>query len=106
MSLPLEDLRSISIQMISEHPSARFHHFSAYVGGSSTNIAVGCARLGLRTALLTAIGPDKVGEFILHFLHKEGVITDYIPVIEKARSSAVLLGYRTSRPLSLSLLSK
>jgi 5-dehydro-2-deoxygluconokinase len=52
--------------------------FSAYVGGSPTNIAVGAHRLGLKTALLTAVGPDLVGDFILNFLQKEGVDTRYV----------------------------
>ncbi|GAB4431900.1 MAG: hypothetical protein OHK0015_18860 [Chloroflexi bacterium OHK40] len=66
--------------------------FAAYVGGCPTNIAVGARRLGLRTALLTAVGPDPVGAFILGFLRREGVETAYIPTKPGRRSSAVLLG--------------
>lgn len=66
--------------------------FGAFVGGSPTNIAVGCNRLGLKTALLTGIGDDVVGKFILNFLNKEGVDTQFIPTIQKARTSAVVLG--------------
>lgn len=66
--------------------------FDAFVGGSPLNIATGCRRLGLRTALLTGIGEDKVGDFILNFLKKEGIVTTFIPRIPGARSSAVLLG--------------
>jgi 5-dehydro-2-deoxygluconokinase len=66
--------------------------FAAYVGGSPTNIAVGARRLGLRTALLTAVGDDKVGDFILAFLRREGVETAFVPRKPGARSSAVLLG--------------
>jgi 5-dehydro-2-deoxygluconokinase len=66
--------------------------FSAYVGGSSTNIAVGAQRLGLNTCLLTGLGVDLAGDFILHFLEKEGVETKFIPRKPGARSSAVLLG--------------
>lgn len=66
--------------------------FAAYVGGSPTNIAVGAQRLGLRTALLTAVGNDPVGDFIVHFLQVEGVETAYIPRKAAARSSAVVLG--------------
>lgn len=73
-------------------PFHEIHSFNAYVGGSSTNIAVGCARLDLRTALLTAVGDDKVGEFILHFLRQENIPTEFIPTIQGKRSSAVLLG--------------
>jgi 5-dehydro-2-deoxygluconokinase len=66
--------------------------FAAYVGGCPTNISVGTRRLGLRSALLTAVGDDQVGEFILHFLHNEGVETRFIPHKQGRRSSAVVLG--------------
>ncbi len=73
-------------------PFERITSFAAYVGGSPTNIAVGAGRLGLRTALLTAVGDDKVGDFILDFLNREGIETSYIPVKPGRRSSAVVLG--------------
>lgn len=73
-------------------PFERITSFAAYVGGSPTNIAVGAKRLGLEVALLTAVGQDKVGDFILHFLDQEGVATDYIPRKPGSRSSAVVLG--------------
>ena len=73
-------------------PFAEITSFGAFVGGSPTNISVGAQRLGLRTALLTAVGEDPVGDFILHFLQQEGVETRYIPRKAGARSSAVLLG--------------
>jgi 5-dehydro-2-deoxygluconokinase len=66
--------------------------FGAFVGGSPLNIAVGCKRLGLNTAFLTAVGNDQVGKFILNFLDKEGINTSAIPTINTARSSAVILG--------------
>ena len=66
--------------------------FAAYVGGSPTNISVGGRRLGLKTALLTAVGEDPVGDFILHFLRREGVETRFIPRKPAQRSSAVVLG--------------
>ena len=73
-------------------PFEQISSFSSFVGGSSTNIAVSCNRLGLRSALLTGVGNDQVGNFIKHFLDKEGVETKFIPTIEDARSSAVILG--------------
>jgi len=66
--------------------------FGAYIGGSPLNIAVGASRLGLKTALLTAVGPDKVGEFIVERLRREKVETRFIPVKAGTRSSAVVLG--------------
>lgn len=73
-------------------PFVEITNFAAYVGGSPTNIAVGAQRLNVKTALLTAVGSDPVGDFILHFLNKEGVETRYIPRKPNARSSAVVLG--------------
>ncbi len=84
-----------SIDLYSSDVGAPFEeitNFAAYVGGSPTNIAVGTRRLGLETALLTAVGNDKVGDFILHFLKNEGVETRFIPRKAGKRSSAVVLG--------------
>lgn len=73
-------------------PFVNITSFAAYVGGSPTNISVGARRLGLNTALLTAVGADPVGDFILHFLNNEGVDTQYIPRKPGNRTSAVVLG--------------
>ncbi len=73
-------------------PFPEIRSFAAYVGGCPTNISVGTRRLGLRSALLTAVGDDPVGEFVLHFLEQEGVETRYIPRKSGRRTSAVLLG--------------
>ncbi|MCY4023071.1 MAG: 5-dehydro-2-deoxygluconokinase [Anaerolineaceae bacterium] len=73
-------------------PFVKIDSFAAYVGGSPTNISVGATRLGAKAALLTAVGEDPVGDFLLHFLREEGVPTDYIPRKAGMRSSCVLLG--------------
>ena len=84
-----------SIDLYSQEPGAAFENipgFHAFVGGSPLNIAVACRRLGLKSALLSGVGRDKVGDFLLNFLKKEGVATENISVIDGARSSAVVLG--------------
>src|SRR5213592_1011625 len=73
-------------------PFVEITSFAAYVGGCPTNISVGTRRLGLRSALLTAVGDDQVGNFILHFLQREDVETQFIPRKPGRRSSAVVLG--------------
>lgn len=73
-------------------PFVEITSFGAYLGGSPLNIAVGARRLGLRVALLTAVGQDQTGQFILHGLEREGVDTRFIPVKPEARTSAVILG--------------
>jgi 5-dehydro-2-deoxygluconokinase len=84
-----------SIDLYSNDIGAAFEEitsFAAYVGGCPTNISVGARRLGMRTALLTAVGEDQVGNFILNFLEREGVETGFIRRKPGRRSSAVLLG--------------
>jgi len=66
--------------------------FAAYVGGSPTNMSVGCRRLGLKSALLTAFGDDPVGDFIEHFLTQEGVEVRFSPRKRGRKTSAVVLG--------------
>ena len=84
-----------SIDLYSNEVGATFteiKNFAAYVGGSPTNIAVGTRRLGVKSALLTAVGEDPVGDFILNFLNNEAVETKFIPRKPSARSSAAVLG--------------
>lgn len=98
MSIKKHDILTIgrsSIDLYSQNIGEDFNNikgFDAFVGGSPLNIAVGCTRLGMDATLLTAIGNDKVGEFIINFLNKEKVNTYSIPVKNNARSSAVVLG--------------
>ncbi len=73
-------------------PFTAINSFAAYVGGSPTNISVGTRRLGLQSALLTGLGVDPVGDFILSFLEQEGVETKFVVRKPQRRSSAVLLG--------------
>ena len=84
-----------SIDLYSNDVGTRFPDitsFAAYVGGSPTNISVGMTRLGRRAALLTGIGDDPVGDFVLEFLVNEGVETRWVVRKPGLRTSAVVLG--------------
>ena len=72
-------------------PITEVTSFDAYVGGCPTNISVGTRRLGLRSALLTAVGDDQVADFVLAFLDREGVETRFIPRKAGRRTSAVIM---------------
>ena len=80
--------------------------FDAYVGGCPTNISVGTRRLGLRSALLTAVGDDQVGEFVTAFLEREQVDTRFIPRKPGRRTSAVMLTIQPPDSVSADLLSR
>jgi 5-dehydro-2-deoxygluconokinase len=72
-------------------PLPEVRSFDAYVGGCPTNVSVGTRRLGLRSALLTAVGDDQVGDFVTAFLDREHVDTRFIPRKPGRRTSAVVM---------------
>lgn len=84
-----------SIDLYSQNIGADFidiKGFDAFVGGSPLNIAVGARRLGASATLITALGNDKIGDFIMNFLEKEKINTTAICRVDNARTSAVVLG--------------
>ena len=68
--------------------------FAKYVGGSPTNTAIGGARLGLKTALLTRVGGDHMGRFIREQLVREGVDVASVLTDEARLTALVILGIR------------
>jgi 5-dehydro-2-deoxygluconokinase len=72
-------------------PFPEIEHFAAYVGGCPANIAVSARRLGLRVAVLSAVGEDLVGDFVLRFLDGEGIETRYISRKQGCRTGAAAL---------------
>ena len=64
--------------------------FTKAVGGCPTNISVGTARLGLRSALLTRVGDEQMGRFIREQLVREGVSVEGITT-DKDRLTALVL---------------
>jgi 5-dehydro-2-deoxygluconokinase len=65
--------------------------FTKAVGGCPTNIAVGTARLGLKSALITRVGAEQMGGFIKEQLAREGVSTAGIVTDETRLTALVLL---------------
>jgi 5-dehydro-2-deoxygluconokinase len=68
--------------------------FAKYIGGSPTNTAVGTARLGIRTGLLTRVGDDHMGRFLREELEGEGVDTSGIITDPDRLTALVILGIR------------
>ena len=53
-------------------------HFDARAGGSPFNVAIGLARLGEASALMTGLSNDLMGGRLASVLKKEGVSADYL----------------------------
>ncbi|WP_420959643.1 bifunctional 5-dehydro-2-deoxygluconokinase/5-dehydro-2-deoxyphosphogluconate aldolase [Brucella sp. IR073] len=75
--------------------------FEKYIGGSPTNIACGAARLGLKSALITRVGDEHMGRFILEQLAREGVSTEGVKVDPERLTALVILGIRDDRQFPL-----
>ena len=65
--------------------------FAKSVGGCPANIAVGTARLGLKSALITRVGNEQMGRFIVEQLAREGVETAGIATDPERLTALVLL---------------
>ncbi len=65
--------------------------FAKSVGGCPANIAIGTARLGLKSALITRVGPEQMGGFIREQLVREGVAIDGVHVDSERLTGLVLL---------------
>ncbi|MDO6587880.1 5-dehydro-2-deoxygluconokinase [Salipiger sp. 1_MG-2023] len=75
--------------------------FSKYIGGCPTNIAVGGARLGLKTALLSRVGDDQIGRFVRETLQAEGVETCGLATDPKRLTAMAFLGIEDDRNFPL-----
>lgn len=75
--------------------------FAKYVGGSPTNTAVGAARLGLRAGLITRVGDDHFGRFLVEELQREGVVTDGVLTDPDRLTAVAVLGIRSPESFPL-----
>jgi 5-dehydro-2-deoxygluconokinase len=65
--------------------------FIKAVGGCPSNIAIGTARLGLRSAVITRVGDEQMGRFIREQFSREGVTTTGVKTDPDRLTALVLL---------------
>ncbi len=65
--------------------------FAKSVGGCPANIAIGTARLGLKSGLITRVGDEQMGRFIREQSAREGVAVDGIKTDKERLTALVLL---------------
>jgi 5-dehydro-2-deoxygluconokinase len=75
--------------------------FAKSAGGSPTNIAIGTARLGLRSGLITRVGDEQMGRFILEQMEREGVSSRGIRTDPTRLTSLVLLSVESDKSFPL-----
>ena len=75
--------------------------FSKAVGGCPTNIAIGTARLGLKSGLITRVGDEHMGRFIREQCAREGVDVAGVKTDPTRLTSLVVLGIRDDKTFPL-----
>jgi 5-dehydro-2-deoxygluconokinase len=70
-----------------ETPLEDVEGFHKYVGGFAANVATGLARLGVRVAIVSAVGDDGHGRFVRRFLESEGVDCRWLGVHPTLRTA-------------------
>lgn len=68
--------------------------FAKYLGGSSANIAFGAARLGLKAAMISRVGDEQMGRFLLRALQAEGCDVSQVRKDPQRLTALVLLGIK------------
>ncbi|HVW56618.1 MAG TPA: 5-dehydro-2-deoxygluconokinase [Rhizobiaceae bacterium] len=101
MAQPMEASRSAALDVITigrasvdlygQQIGSRLEDITSFaksVGGCPANIAIGTARLGLKSALLTRVGNEQFGAYLREQLQREGVSTQGV-VTDPARLTAL-----------------
>ncbi|HDV6631624.1 TPA: 5-dehydro-2-deoxygluconokinase [Legionella pneumophila] len=68
--------------------------FKKYLGGCAGNIAVGAARLGLKSQMFSCVGSDELGKFLKEELEREGVNIELLSETDNHLTGLVLLGIK------------
>jgi 5-dehydro-2-deoxygluconokinase len=83
----------VSVDLYAQQIGASFSDpqtFAKSVGGSPTNVAVAAARLGQRAAIITKVGADPLGDYVVAQLDRWGVDTHFIGRATRALTPVVL----------------
>jgi 5-dehydro-2-deoxygluconokinase len=91
--LDLITVGRISVDLFAEQINTSFSQpqtFHKSIGGSPTNVAVAAAKLGHNSAIVTKVGEDPLGEYVVNKLRSFQVNTDFVKVSESGLTPVVL----------------
>ena len=93
-----------SVDLYGQQIGARLEDVASFaksVGGSPSNIAIGTARLGLKSGLITRVGDEQMGRFVLEQMAREGVATAGIATDKQRLTALVLLSVENDKTFPL-----
>ncbi|MFC4096733.1 carbohydrate kinase family protein [Euzebyella saccharophila] len=72
--------------------------YHRYLGGSATNVAMNCARLGLNSSLVATVGNDGFGEYIYQRLAEVNIETKNMNKLEDKSTSVIFVSRSQGTP--------
>lgn len=93
-----------SIDLYGQQIGARLEDtasFAKSVGGCPANIAIGTARLGLKSAYLGRVGDEQFGRYILEQFAREGVNTDGVRIDPERLTALAILAVEDDKTFPL-----
>jgi len=93
------------IDMIADNPGLRLEEqiiFKRFAGGAPANFAVGIKRLGLTSGVITKVGNEFFGRFLLETLKKEQVDISQIKITNEYKTALAFVGLDEKRNPSFS----
>ena len=102
--LDLITIGRVSVDLYGQQIGSRLEDVSTFakaIGGCPANVAIGVARLGLRSALISRVGDEPMGRFVREQLAREGVDTRAVRVDARRLTSLVLLSVRDEQTFPL-----
>ena len=102
--LDLITIGRCSVDLYGQQIGGRLEDVSSFaksVGGCPANIAIGAARLGLSTGIVTRVGDEQMGRFVKEQLAREGVCLDGVVTDSERLTALVLLAVESDRSFPL-----
>src|SRR5438046_5793892 len=93
-----------SVDLYGQQTGSRLEDIASFaksVGGCPSNIAIGTARLGLKSGLITRVGDEQMGRFITEQMARERVALAGIITDAQRLTSLVLLAVENHRTFPL-----
>jgi len=81
-----------------EMPLNETKDYHRYLGGSPTNVAMNMARLGMNVAMISSIGDDGFGDYMLNRLEEAGINTRFVYRAEQIPSTVIFINNTAGTP--------
>jgi 5-dehydro-2-deoxygluconokinase len=104
LALDVITIGRCSVDLYGQQIGARLEDVTSFaksVGGCPSNIAIGTARLGLKSAVITRVGDEQMGRYVREQMAREGVNIDGITTDPTRLTSLVLLSVETDKTFPL-----